>query len=250
MTGQIKYLADKALAELRGTIGANLARYKNGDFLDLADVPSWDVKLGVEYDEHLLATLNKSVPTQVSAIDRENSKIVGMALAGLTPAMANEERIWVRLCHLEALDYCRARWLNGKSDDDLVAEIGTHLFASSQTGIRDDNALSRLWWNYHIARTCMPNDVDTALNLILKRADIRSNFVERIWMTSRQRIASSVLKAMRDDAWITDADTNFREFMKAVNRFGGGMVFEALEEQEVDGFIADCINQAKKKLAA
>ncbi len=250
MTGQIKYLADKALVELRASIGVNLDRYKGGGFADLAGETSWDIRLGVEFDEDLLRTLDRSTPQLVSAIDLENSKIVGKALEGLTPSMANEERIWVRLAHVEAFEYAWARWLADKSDADLPAEVSKHMFASTQTGVRDDHALSRLWWNYHIARTCMPDDIGSALGLILKRADIRSNFVERIWMTSRRGIATSVLKAMRDDPWITGHENNFREFMKAVNRFGGGIVFEALDEKETDSFVGDCIEHARKKLAA
>lgn len=250
MSGQIKYLSDKALIELRASIGSNLERYKGAGFKDFAESTAWEIKLGVEFDEDLLKTLDKSKPQMISAIDLANSKIVGKALAGLTPAIANEERIWVRLAHIEAFDYAKARWLDGKSDEALPAVVSGHMFAPTQTGIRDDQALSRLWWNYHIAKTCMPNDVEGALNLILKRADIRSQFVEHIWMTSRQGIATSVLKAMKDQPWITGHEDNFREFMKAVNKFGGGIVFEALDEKETDGFVGDCISHAKEKLAA
>ena len=166
---------------------------------------------------------------------------MGKALAELTPALANEERVWVRLAHLEGFEYSRARWLETESDANLPAAIATHMFAATQTGIRDDHALSRLWWNYRIAKTCLPDDTDTALNLILKSADIRSNFVERIWMTSRQSIASAVLRAMQSDPWITDGDMNFRVFMKTLNRLGGGIVFEALNPAEIDRFVADCV---------
>ncbi|QDO96642.1 hypothetical protein FNB15_04830 [Ferrovibrio terrae] len=250
MTGQIKYLSDKALVELRASITSNLGCYKGAGFRDSAENASWDITLGVEFDNDLLKTLDKNKPQSVAAIDLENSKIVGKALAGLTPAMANEERIWVHLSHVEAFEYSKARWLDGEADEKLPIAISKHMFASTQTGIRDDHALSRLWWNYHIAKTCMPNDVEGALSLILKTLDIRSNFVERIWMTSRQGIATSVLKAMRDQSWIIGHQDNFREFMKAINKFGGGIVFEALDEEEVDSFVDDCVSHAKKKRAA
>jgi hypothetical protein len=197
-------------------------------------LPGWDIALGIEYDEALLATLDKSAPNAIAAIDLANSRIVGRALASLTPTLANEERIWVRLSHVEAFEYSRARWLDGKKDEDLPDLVKDHLFAPTQTGIRDDHALSRLWWNYEIARTCAPDNVDSALALILKTADIRSNFVERIWMTSRQSIASSVPGVMESDPWVTGAEANFRIFMKSLNRLGGGIVFEALDKAETD----------------
>ena len=250
MTAQLKYLSDRALVELRSGVATNLSRYENGDFEDMAGSPSWDIELGIEYDDALLATLDKSTPRLVAIVDLENSKIVGKALGGLTPTLANEERIWARLAHVEAFDYCRARWLEGSSGEELEEAVRTHVFAPSQTGIRDDHALSRLWWNYHIAKVCQPNDVDAALSLILKTADIRSNFVERIWMTSRKNIASAVLRAMSEDAWLTATEANFRDFMKALNRLGGGIVFEVLEDSETDDFVATCVAHAKPQMAA
>jgi hypothetical protein len=185
------------------------------------------------------------MPANTSVVDLANSKVVGEALANLTPATANEERVWARLSHFEAIKYCRTRWLSrtaGQAIDDLVRK---HFFAPTQTGIRDDHAISRLWWNFYIAKTCEPDNADDALRLILTTADIRSNFVERIWMTSRRRVASAVLRAMRSEPWITEAEDNFREFMKALNKLGGGVVFEALSEADTDQFVSDCIDRAR-----
>jgi hypothetical protein len=93
----------------------------------------------------------------------------------------------------------------------------------------------------------MPDDPDTALSLILKTADIRSNFVERIWMTSRQGLACAVLGAMGSDPWITGSEANFRAFMKSLNRLGGGIVFEALDVDETMTFVRSCVAIAKEK---
>ncbi len=76
--------------------------------------------------------------------------------------------------------------------------------------------------------------------------DIRSNFVERIWMTSCRNIASAVLNAMQSDPWITSVEQNFREFMKSLNKLGGGIVFEALTESEIEVFVRDCVMNARR----
>jgi len=246
MTANLKYLSDKAVADLRATVPQNFGRYRSAGFADLAEDPTWDIGLGVEFDEELLSTLDLNKPKSLAAIDLENSRIVGVALRGLTPSLANEERVWVRLSHIEAFSYCRARWLDVEDDGKLSKAVEKHLFARTQTGIRDDHAISRLWWNYHIARTCLPEDVDVALRLILKSADIRSNFVERIWMTSRQPVASSVLSAMQAEPWITEEESNFRKFMKTLNRLGGGTVFEALSRIEIDEFVLNCVRVARQ----
>lgn len=245
MAEQIKYLSDRALGELRKSIVANLPRYRGDGFEDLATESGWDIPLGIKFDRQKLKSLDLSKPQKISEIDRANSKIVGEAFSGLDPSKANEERIWVRIVHVEAFEYSKARWLGSDDDNALAKQVEDHFFARGQTAIRDDQAISRLWWNYEIARTCAPDDIDGALALILRSADIRSNFVERIWMTSRQRIASTVLRFMREDAWITDAEVNFRHFMKSLNRLGGGIVFEALSNDEIEAFVGLCVSSAK-----
>lgn len=245
MSAELKYLSDMSIAQLNKDILLNVERYNGAGFEDLAEEPGWDIPLGIEYDAELLAKLDLSRPQSIAPIDLKNSIIVGEALQALTPSVANEERIWVRLAHIEAFEYCRVRWIGGLSGDALLAAVKAHFFASTQTGIRDDHALSRLWWSYEIARICQPDDVSGALALIMKSADIRSNFVERIWMTSRQKIASAVLKAMRDDPWITGTQNNFRDFMKAINLYGGGVVFEALSEEDASQFVTSCVKAIK-----
>ena len=124
------------------------------------------------------------------------------------------------------------------------------MFAPNLTAIRDDNALSRLWWNVHIATIADPEDPEGALRLILKTADIRNNFVERTGTVSRRPLARAVVRAMRNNPWITSSEQAFREFMKALNRDGGGVLFEALDESEADKLIEACASRAKSHLEA
>ncbi|WP_440639409.1 DUF6339 family protein [Bradyrhizobium sp. PUT101] len=245
MVAQLKYLSDKALAQLKSGLTSNVARYRTDGFQEFADDPGWNIGLGVEYDEVLLGTLDRSTPRTIAAIDLANSRIVGKALANLSPTLANEERIWVRLSHIEAFAYARERWIGQAEDGAVPKLVEDHFFASGQTKIRDDHALSRLWWNYQVARTCNPDNPDEALSLILKTADIRSNFVERIWMTSRRNIASAVLGLMKSEPWVTDAEKNFRMFMRSLNRLGGGIVFEVLDTDEINLFLKDCLSHAR-----
>jgi len=250
MAKELKYISDSELAKLRSDIPANVARYRVDGFSDLASEPGWDIGLGIDYDDELLGTLDPSKPQQIAPVDLKNSFIVGKSLEKLTPALANEERIWVRLAHVEGFDYSRTRWLEHVGDPDLPGAVHKHFFAATQTRNRDDQSLSRLWWNYFIAKSCMPHDIASALNLILKTADIRQNFIERIWMTSRKTIAGAILEAMTSDPWITGAQNNFRAFMKAINRFGGGIVFEALDENEAADFVSECVKAARAHLAS
>jgi hypothetical protein len=245
MITKLKYISDQALKDLRRDIEANIDRYLHGDFLDLAETHLWDINLDIDFDKDLFASLDTSTPKNIAQIDLKNSKIVGASMPSLSGTLANEERIWVRLAHVDALHYCRARWLTNIPSEKLPKEVEKHFFAASQTGIRDDQAISRLWWNYRIATICMPEEPDTALSLILKSADIRSNFVERIWLTSRKPIASATLRAMQRIPYLTETEANFRGFMKSLNKMGGGIVFEILSPNEIDAFVSECVDHTR-----
>ena len=115
--------------------------------------------------------------------------------------------------------------------------------------IRDDNAISRLWWNYEIARNYDPDDIEGALSFILKTADIRSNLIERPWLASRRDLALAIFRLMKAGPWVTDRRRNFREFMISINRQGGGIVFEAMRPEEIDEFVENCVVSARAVLA-
>ena len=244
----LKYLSEKKLSELRESIAANRDRYEAGDFLDLEHDNGWAIETGtVQVDHDLLATLDGTART--AAADIDNSLILFQALQGMTPALAREERVWARLTHIECLGYSRDRWLSGNSGEQLDSQVRIHMFAPGLTAIRDDNALSRLWWNMHIASIADPDNPEGALRLILKTADIRNNFVERTNTAARRPLARAVVRAMRREPWITSNARAFREFMIALNRDGGGILFEALTDDEADALMDACTSRAKARMA-
>jgi hypothetical protein len=239
-TVPLKYVSEAKLIELRGSVEANLDRYTSGGFLDLEPDNGWAIEsLSVRVNMDVLGGLDHS------AGDIVNSLVVHSALEGMTPALAAEERVWVRLTHIECLEYTRARWLANQSAQGLAKAIHKHVFAPGRTGTRDDNAVSRLWWNVYIASLADPNDPEGALHLLLKTADIRQGFVERPGTAARRPLARGILRAMRRDQWIMSRESHFREFMKVLNRDGGGVLFEALTDEEVDQMMNRCAERAR-----
>lgn len=246
-SARLKYLSENRLSELASNIQENLERYASGDFHDLERENGWAIETtAVTVDSGLLGMLDGT--SRTASADIENSLVLHRAVNGMTPALARDERIWVRLAHIECLDYARSRWLSGSAGDDLEKQVRLHMFAPTLTAIRDDNALSRLWWNVHIATIADPEDPEGALRLILKTADIRSNFVERTGTVSRGPLARAVVRAMRNDPWISSSERAFRELMIAINKEGGGLLFEALTESEADRLIRACASRAKEHL--
>jgi hypothetical protein len=243
----LKYVSESCLHSLREGIRENLSRYQEGSFEDLERQNGWAIEAAsvkVDYDK-----LGEVICAARSAEDDvRNSSIVYDALDGMTPAVAREERVWVRLTHVECLIYARTRWLGSGSNEKQIADVSTHFFASTMTAVRDDNAISRLWWNMYYARILDPSDPADALRHVAGKADMRSNLLERSQTASRLPLARAILNAIRSNQWLT-GESNFREFMKVINRRGGGILFEVLPEKDVEGFVRDCLERAQRNPA-
>jgi hypothetical protein len=239
---KLKYLSNDTISSLRTDVAANLDRYRSGDFGDLMSAGDWALELDLNVDLSPLTELDSS-----GAPDAEiaNSRLVWMVLGRLTPALACEEGIWARLTHVECLGFARDRWIKPDADDEAAKKlIDDHFFAAKLTARRDDNAISRLWWNAYVANLINPDPALPALSVILKKADIRSNFVERSMTASRPSLAAGMVRIMQSEASITDREENFRAFMRSVNKLGGGIVFEAMSDTEVDNFMKLCATRA------
>lgn len=247
-TEPLKFLSEAKLQQLQDDIAVNRERYKTGDFNDLAGDNGWEIESSfVRVDREKFSMLDGAEETAAAYV--ANSLLVYQALEGMTPAIAREERIWVRLTHVECLDYTRTRWLRKVRDDEMDKSILRHFFAQGRTGVRDDNAISRLWWNAHVAKIADPKDQEGALRLILKTADIRQGFVERPGTAAREPLAQAVIRAMKSITWLTSTEAAFRQFMIELNRDGGGVLFEALTDSEADKLVAACALKAEFHLS-
>jgi hypothetical protein len=45
---------------------------------------------------------------------------------------------------------------------------------------------------------------------------------------------------MERESWVTDKEINYRKFMVALNHQGGGVVFELMQDADLDRFMDDC----------
>jgi hypothetical protein len=234
---RLRYVSTGTSRELRKSISLNLDRYVSGNFEDLAGAGDWAIQLKFEADLEPLADLVKAPDD-----DAANSLLVWKALAHLPPSLAVEGRIWTRLSHVEGLPYARARWIKTNQGEDAVKVIEGHFFGDTRTACRDDNAIGRLWWGAYIAHLAMPTDHEEAVKAIWKTADIRSNIIERSWTSSRPDIGAGIVRAIRNRSEVTASEDAFRDFMKALNAAGGGMLFEQMTQGEIDSFVDSCIS--------
>lgn len=239
----ILYVGQTVADELWDNVRGNLQRYLQDGFEDLVTEGNWSIPLQRSFDPAPLASLSPEVGVEA---ELANSHLVWNALgSALIPSLARENRIWIRLSHVECLNFARKRWLSKGSTEALEKSVKAHFFANTLTAARDDHAIARLWWNGWIARQVNLEDPDHALRLILSSADIRSNLIERPWMFARPALARGILRMMESESWLSGSELHFREFTKAANLLGGGLAFEVMTPDEIEGFLRRCLTKAK-----
>ena len=243
MTEPLRLLSQPVLDRLANEIGQNIGRYRTGDFADLATGNGWAIESRLaSWDPTIAARLD---PSGTPDAEIRNSLLVWNSFTGMTPALAREERLWARLCHVELLDFARARWVHGNDKDPNMVRI--HLFANGTTGCRDDNAVGRLWWNAHVASLASPGDVEAGLRLLLARANYRMQIIERANTGFREPLVRGILRMLAVEPWLDIDDEAIVDFMIEVNKRSGSIVFEALDDAGVDAHLSACLKFAQAR---
>lgn len=233
---KLLYVGQQTADFLADNVEKHIDRYTVSGFEDLESSGDWRIPLSISAD---LTSLKDLIPENGREAEIHNSLTVGRALASLTPALARENRIWVRLSHIEALEYTRERWVHGASEEKISNLIRIHFFASTWTQCRDDHSISRLWWNHRIATMLTPNDPEKALNLILLSADIRMHLVERSRSGMRMPLARAIIRALNNDESLKPGK-NFNKFMQRMNKNAAGRQIEVWSDREIDQLLERC----------
>lgn len=241
----LRLLAASVVNELSENIPANLQRYVEGNFLDMEKQGGWAIETNLARWDPTIA--QKLAPSGTPTAEIQNSLLIYKGLQGMTPALACEERLWARMCHVECLEYTRERWL-GK-DEKAESAIQLHFFASGLRGYRDRNAIGRLWWNGHVAALAMPNDIEEGLTRLLSRANIRLQIIDRADSAFRQPLVSGIFRLLGNEDWFDSYDAAIADFMFEVNKLSGGIMFEALRPADVDKHLCACLDRAKQRRA-
>lgn len=217
-----------AISQLYKDININLARYRDGDFEFLTEDPSRFIESKCQIDEGRLVDVHCSS-------DDTNEVACCMAVAdglnGVTPYLARDERIWVRLTHIELLHYSRTRWPIPSTDTEAVTHIQKHFFARSARGIERDNAISRLWWMATVASKVEGLKTSEALDALLFQSDVRASIIERP-STSQNTALLSALVIQLHKSLLSNQELferkRFRSLMKQLNINGGVKLLDVL----------------------
>ena len=234
----LSYLSENKTTQLKLDVIENIDCYKGDGFQDCMSEPGWGIEFELKAN---LAPLQDLLEGKGCEIEVKNSLLVWQALHEIPESFATEDRFWTRLSHVECFHYSKARWLDLSKDDEKISkDVTKHFFASSLTKYRDDHAIGRLWWNAYVAKMLMPHDQELALNLVLAKADIRSNLIERPLSFGRPDLGRALLDKMLRSPTVYETEYGFRAFMKQVNKLGGGIVFEARDLGANREFMDEC----------
>jgi hypothetical protein len=242
MNEPLMLVSSDVVSKLEREVDINLERYASGDFTELSKAAGWSIQTSfANWDPKIVQSLD---PSGSPEAEISNSYIVYNGLKEMTPALAREERLWTRLCHIEFFEYARARWLN--SPDKIGTQVRNHFFAGGLPAARDDNAVGRLWWNGHVASIACPDDIKLGLSKLLARANNRLQIIDRADTAFRQPLIKSIFRVIGNDPWLDSEDKAIARFMFQINKYSGGVIFEAFNDQQVDDHVMRCLELAKE----
>lgn len=228
-----------AVLQLYKDIGANLSRYREGNFEFLTEDPSRLIESKCQIDEDRLLDVHCSPE---DANEAACCLAVADGLNGVTPYLARDERVWVRLTHIELLHYSRTRWPIPNKDEAAITHIQKHFFARSARGIERDNAASRLWWMATVASKVEGLKAADALEALLFQSDVRANIIERPSTSQNTALLSALViqlhKSLQSDQALFERK-RFRSLMKQLNLNGGVKLLDVLGVDDLQEMVGE-----------
>lgn len=242
-----RFLRERALNELKASIGQSLEQYRVGNFDHLL----LDASCSFETDIDLVETELKSIrlPADGEQFDAENCAVLLRVLPAVTAFQAADERLWALLSHTLMLEYARARWPIPANSKEALEHIRTHFFASNQRQIERDNVASRLWWMGFLCARVEKMQLDKSLAVLLYRSDVRANIIERPTTAQSIPVFSAIVaklaKSYGGKKRLFERGI-FRRLMISLNGLGGHKLLDALDQSTIESFIDSIISKELK----
>ena len=227
-------------------VPANLELYRSSDFTESSFEGGVREVRDTKIDCDALAGLSVPDPGQGAGLtDAMNAHTVFHALEGMTPYLAQDERVWAAITHLHTPKFVWERWVGEKVEEDkeISAKICSHYFArvdGKQKGIERNNALSSLWWWAHLIYRCDFDDHVSALRTLLSNTDFREQLIGRPTTSVHLRPFKTIVELKQkwevenpdSDFFSTrDKGKGYREWFKRINRLGGLKLLAIYEEE-------------------
>lgn len=126
--------------------------------------------------------------------DFDNAKKIYNVLNMLSPADADDARLWVYLTHVTFFKYSKTRWTSKNTTAEVI--IDRFFYQGSGRGTRTKNAISRLWWTANL--TVRKNETNDEKKWELTKAifssqDLQVSLLERA-MGSYENVRTAFLE--------------------------------------------------------
>ena len=242
-----RFLRRPCVEDLRSRISENLDSYRSGNFAHLTVDTALFFELPVVVDESAWA--NVAWPSGTSLHDPENCAVLYRSMSAISPSEARDERLWTYLTHTDMLDYSRRRWPIPADNDMAVAHVQTHFFAREKRQVERDNAVSRLWWMAHLCSRVSALPLEDALQVLLFRADVRANLLERPTTSQLGHLFSAIVETLRESYCGKKALLQrepFRRFMREINAVGGFKLLDCLSREQLAPILSSIIVEKLK----
>ena len=213
------YLLDDAFDRLYNDISLNLEHYSESN--------SWlnEYFQGEEFFETSSVEVDKFTPyisdtlgtnEDKASEDLINVRLIHSAFKRLTPWQASNQNMWTYLCHADenCYQYIQHRWLTTPRDNT----VRTRFFASDADSLRNDNALSRLWWYGYLTYEEGAQNPYYLTEILLTNETICTDVIDTLNRTDHSRI-KGVLLAIKEFLDSLESNVGVTNYVRAANRY-------------------------------
>lgn len=250
---QLAYFTDKACDRLMADIENNREKYLGDEnwieaYFEGADDCIKRSSVSVEnFSPYFIkeGKLTKKDNEEKAEEDLINSIRLYEAFKTLTPWQAAQGNMWTYLCHMnhQYQNYIKHRWL----DDPRANTIKTRYFVPSNENLRNDNALSRLWWYGYLTYDPNSEDPHHLTKTLFTNITIATDIIDTLNRTSPERI-KGVLLALEDFKEETGMREGLSDIVRsansAMNRHAGIVAVGFLSFEEVHDLYLEYLRNA------
>lgn len=250
---RLGYFTDKACERLMADIDTNRDKY----FSDEDWIPSFFYgsddyykmsSVTVEQFTPYHITDNKMTNADKALEDYHNTIRLYDAFKTLTPWQAAQGNMWAYLCHTDSKcrSYIRHRWL----DDPRENTIRARFFAPTNESLRNDNALSRLWWYGYLTYDQSAENPYHLTKILLTNLTIATDIIDTLNRTNPERLKGVLLAIdeFKDKLKVGESLTDLvREANLSLNWRAGVTVMDSLSSDEIRSLYLKYLQSAHEK---
>lgn len=192
---------------------------------------------------------------QKGTMEMENCKIIYTKLFNISESQAADERLWAGLCNGVFYKYVRERWdyPNRKLKNtavDASNALSRFFFSGGTRSGLYRNTLAKCWWIGKM--TYQPNQSNKFELLDCLGSDDFSTKVSDLFysntFSSNPAITKGICKGWKifsDNGIKLTVKEYFRPALQYMNAYGGGIILDALDEDEIKDIFFEFIQQLR-----